>query len=170
MTENRFSGNQIKRKPDALLLGMHARHKRVAPHESEHYQYERDAGHPGHFSSAPFHPQPLMQIDGVHNPGDQRPGLFRIPAPEGRPGLFRPDAAREDDDTQHQETERDQSVGKIVHLGQMLFIRLFLNDPITSAHYRYKCKGGIGQCRRADMQAKPRTFQRRHKLSNFLRL
>ena len=61
MTENRFSDNQIKRKPDALLIGMQARHKRVDPHESEHYQYERDAGHPGHFSSAPFHPQPQLQ-------------------------------------------------------------------------------------------------------------
>src|SRR5580658_4887520 len=46
--------------------------------------------------SAPASGGPGVQVRGVEHPGDEGPGLDRIPAPVPAPGLIRPDRARDD--------------------------------------------------------------------------
>src|SRR5207244_2946753 len=55
-----------------------------------------------------------VQVAGVHDPGDERPGLLGIPAPVPAPGLVRPDRPGDDRERPDREREDHGPVGEPV--------------------------------------------------------
>ncbi len=55
-----------------------------------------------------------MQVAGVDDPGDERPGLLRVPAPVPAPGLVRPDRPGDDAERPEREAEQHGPVGEPV--------------------------------------------------------
>ena len=51
-----------------------------------------------------------MHNESVHQDGDQRPGLLRVPGPIAAPGLLRPDSAGNDDQAEEEEAKGDDAV------------------------------------------------------------
>ncbi len=57
---------------------------------------------------------PRVQVRGVNHPGDERPGLLRIPAPVAAPGGLRPDRPGNDRERPDREGKPDHPVGDAV--------------------------------------------------------
>ena len=55
-----------------------------------------------------------MQVGAVDQPGHQRSGLLRIPAPVAAPGDVRPDRTEDDHDGEHRERDDDSLVAQLV--------------------------------------------------------
>ena len=51
-----------------------------------------------------------VQVAGVDDPGDERPGLLRVPAPVAAPRVLGPDRAGDDGEGPQRERERDDAV------------------------------------------------------------
>src|SRR3984885_8280506 len=66
--------------------------------------------------TAPAGGGPGVQERRVEHPGDEGPGLHRIPAPAAAPRLIGPDRARDDAEGPDRETEHDGPVGEPVDL------------------------------------------------------
>src|SRR5450631_432229 len=55
-----------------------------------------------------------MQEGGIYEPDDQRPGLFRVPAPVGAPGVVGPGGAGDDTQGQQGEADHDGPVVEVI--------------------------------------------------------
>ena len=82
---------------------------------------EGKAGHrqarqrpPGRHGAAQALHQAHVQPGGVVEPDDQRPGLFRVPAPVAAPGLGRPQRAQHGGDGEKGKTDGDGLVHHVV--------------------------------------------------------
>src|SRR5215470_11631170 len=58
--------------------------------EREHHNGESEDGKVGRSPSAPPPCHPHVKVAGIYQPGDGRPGFFRIPTPVGAPGAVGP--------------------------------------------------------------------------------
>ncbi len=83
----------------------------------DHQAAERDQRQPRRPRSAPAAGCPGMQICGIAEPGDERPGLLRIPAPVTTPCLLGPDRASDDREGPNRKGEGDDPVGQPVQRG-----------------------------------------------------
>src|SRR6266536_150079 len=79
-------------------------------------------------ASPPARGGPGVQERGVEHPGDEGPGLHRVPAPVPAPGLVGPDGAGDDTEGPDREAEHDGPVGEPVEL---LDARQPADDPVT---------------------------------------
>src|SRR5437773_25946 len=78
--------------------------------------------------TAPARGGPGVQERCVEHPGDEGPGLHRVPAPVPAPGLVGPDGTGDDAERPDREAEHDGPVGQPVEL---LDARQPADDPIA---------------------------------------
>src|SRR6185369_4053150 len=78
-----------------LFVSVESGHQQVHPKEGEQHYKEADDSQYGGFLAAPAGCQPAVQKSGIDEPGDERPGLFRVPAPVSPPCSLRPDRTRD---------------------------------------------------------------------------
>ena len=86
----------------------------VDPEVSENDRDEADNGQDGRALSPPVPGDPGMEKNGVHEPGDQRPGLLRVPAPVGTPGVIGPCRPGHNSDGQEGEADYDRLVNQFI--------------------------------------------------------
>src|SRR5271157_221436 len=72
---------------------MESSDEKVDAEESHDHGYETEYHQVCGLSAAPSHGKPVVNHDGVNDPGDKRPGFFWIPVPGGTPGGLSPDRA-----------------------------------------------------------------------------
>lgn len=71
---------------------------------------ESDKGEEGCLAAFPSHHDPHMEVDGIDDPGDEGPGLLRVPEPVAAPGGFRPDGTGDDDEGEEEVSGSHRSV------------------------------------------------------------
>ena len=79
--------------------------QKIDPEICEQDGDKTDYGKISNAFAVPSTHQPGMQKGGIDEPGNQRPGLFGIPAPVTAPGGIGPDGSGNDPCRQKQETE-----------------------------------------------------------------
>src|SRR3989304_9374251 len=86
------------------------RTEKIDPQEG--HQDKEKPDHPEHsrFSPYPSPVIPRVEICSHNKPGDERPGLFRVPGPESTPHVLRPDGATDD----HYSEERKAHHGRLI--------------------------------------------------------
>ena len=146
----------------------------VHSHEGEDHRGEADDGEPGGAFTPPVLAQPEVEVDGVDDPGDQRPGLLGVPGPVARPRLLRPDGAADDDDGEHQEAEDHHPVAEdVAHLrfGEDLVLLAALGvDEVDHADGAGQREGAVGEDRRTDVEGEPDRLQGGHEGAHRLAL
>jgi RNA polymerase sigma-70 factor (ECF subfamily) len=65
-------------------------------------------------TATPARGEASVQVAGVHQPDDERPGLLRIPAPVAAPGRLGPDGTGDHGERPDREGNRDHPVGELV--------------------------------------------------------
>src|SRR3990170_2916187 len=82
--------------------------------ETDEHKDEADDRQERHLPAPPPH-RPEMQKHKIGDPGDERPRLFRVPAPVRSPGDLRPDGSGDHPECEQRPAERDRLVSKRVH-------------------------------------------------------
>src|ERR1700722_3074576 len=98
-------------------VGGQAGHPEVDPDDVEQQAAEADQLDEGGAPAAPAASSAGVQVAGVDDPGDERPGLLGVPAPVPAPGVVSPDGAGDDPERPDREGEQDGPVGETVQHG-----------------------------------------------------
>src|SRR3954453_13077426 len=89
----------------------------VHERQVEDHHDQADDVPPGRAPAPPPGGRPGVQVSGVDDPGDEGPGLLRVPAPEPAPGRLRPDGTGDDREGPDRETEDGGTVRHPVECG-----------------------------------------------------
>ena len=95
-------------------VGVQAGDDDVHHEEVERHRAEAEQVDVGGAAALPAGGRPGVQVRGVDDPGDEGPGLLRVPAPVPAPGRLGPDRAEDDAGGVDRERERDRPVGRLV--------------------------------------------------------
>src|SRR5580704_3514250 len=98
-------------------VGVQAGHPEVDADHVEQQAAEADQLDEGGASAAPSAGGAGVEVAGVDDPGDERPGLLGVPAPVPAPGVVGPDGAGDDPERPDREGEQDRPVGQPVQHG-----------------------------------------------------
>src|SRR5207244_8938189 len=98
--------------PSAGAVGVEslAGEAEVHSHEGKHHHGEGENGDGGGTLSRPAERDAGVQVAGVDDPGDERPGFFGIPTPEAPPRLVGPHSAHHDPHRQQRPSSDDHAI------------------------------------------------------------
>ena len=97
-------------------IAVQAGEEKIHPVIGKDDRQKTNNGYPGDPFPGPASDKTGMQGNGIHKPGNQRPGFLGIPAPVSAPGGIRPHRTGNDTGTQPEETENDGLVDNIVNI------------------------------------------------------
>ena len=90
--------------------------KQIHPDVADRDHHQTHHGNKGRTAPLPATAETGVQISRIHQPADQCPGLFRIPAPVAAPGFVGPHSSADDANSEHQEANGDGAVTETVQL------------------------------------------------------
>src|SRR5215211_2350216 len=94
-------------------VGMHPTEEVIAI-VGEHNSSEAENEHNGATFAAPASQRPRMEINSVHQPGEERRRLFRIPRPICSPGTVCPDRTEDQHQRKHRKSKGDRPISDVV--------------------------------------------------------
>ncbi len=132
-------------------------HQIDAPERDEHTD-DGEGQQPGQLPTTPAHRDAQVQRDAVDQPGQQRPGLDRIPGPVRAPQVLGPDRTRGDHDRVGDEPEHRRAEHQFVHSTQCRSRSSVSPTRLDQVHDRRAAGdrvGPVGQPREKDVDVEP---------------
>ncbi len=160
--DNAHSSATLKR----MFPDVHAAYNKEAD-QNKHESEDREEGH----LSAPPPDRTQVQKHQIDDPGDERPGLLRVPAPVRSPCAVRPDRAGDHAEGEQGPAEGQRLVAEGVHdierrqavkyRPQMFGLELALLDQVHDRNDEGEGEGRITENGEARMHAEPAALEHR---------
>ena len=95
---------------------MQSNSKKIDSDVTDNNHHQAGSGDKSWTSTLPASAQTCVEIGGIDQPANQRPGFFWIPTPPTAPSLIRPDGPTNDANGEQQKPHRDCAVTEVVEL------------------------------------------------------
>ena len=105
----------------------------VDPEIRKDHREKPHSGDDRHLRPLPSAYVTSMKVDGIHEPGDERPRFLRVPAPVSAPRAVRPDRSGDDAAGQKRPADGDHTIGHVIELiqgGHVLLQQVFEAYPL----------------------------------------